>query len=73
VRHSSDFLSPIRVLVTAIAVALALSSAVSALGASSATLRVGVDPRVELFSLIYRLAGNPQQSHGRRFHHTIRR
>jgi hypothetical protein len=52
--------------------ALSLSPAVGALGAGSITaeeqsaprLTVTVDPRVELLSLIFRLAGNPEYSRG---------
>ena len=33
--------------------------------ASMTDLRIGVDPRVELVSLLFRLAGNPEYSHCR--------
>jgi hypothetical protein len=40
-------------------------SAHSAEGSNAPSLQVKVDPRVELLSLIFRLAGNPEYSQGK--------
>jgi hypothetical protein len=45
--------------------ALVLVSAVAVLEAAAPVLRVVVDPRVELMSIVFRLAGNPEYSQGR--------
>ncbi|MHC5003051.1 MAG: hypothetical protein ACYTJ0_07995, partial [Planctomycetota bacterium] len=44
---------------------LATAGAVGGGGHDDATLRVMVDPRVELMSLIFRLAGSPEYTQGR--------
>lgn len=54
----------IRVLVTVMVIAFAPLLAATVVRASPALLLVSVDPRVELFSVIYHLAANPEQSKG---------
>ena len=54
----------IRVLVTVMVIAFAPLSAATVVRVSPAPLLVSVDPRVELFSVIYHLAANPEQSTG---------
>lgn len=44
---------------------LAWALGTAAIGADAPSLRVTVDPRVELMSIVFRLAGNPEYSRGR--------
>ncbi|MCE5229169.1 DUF4932 domain-containing protein [bacterium] len=60
----SDFQSAAGVPLDPIFWTFQTKKALAAAGATSSTLSISVDPRVELISIIFRLAGNPEYNRG---------